>query len=159
MITKDELQYKVDEVSVIRKDISEIEGKLKVILSLNSKDSDRTQSQISLLKRYRANLIVYLDDLNGEIADMRESLGTDDVEMTEDELENALSENDGETQDRETNLERALFGTNDNSRTTERIEEEQGDIPGGGEGYSDQGLPSADEGVPETAQEEKEMPG
>lgn len=158
MITKDELEYKVDEVSVIRKDIVEIEGKLKVILSSNSEDSKRTRSQIRILKRYRATLIVYLDDLNGEIADMQESLGTD-VEMTKDELENALSENDGQIQDNETNLERALFGQNDNSRTTERTEEESGDIYGSGEGHSDQGLPSTDEGIPETSPEEKEMPG
>lgn len=155
MITEDELQYKVDEVSVIQKDLSEVEGKLKLILSSSSRSSDY---QIPILKRYRANLLVYLDDLSGEILEMRESLGPD-VEMTEDELEIALSESNGEERGDETNLERTLFGKNDNPRTTKRSKEESGDNQGSGEGHSDQGLPSANEGLSEITAEEEEMLG
>ena len=108
MITQDELQYKIDEVSVIQKDLKEVEGKLKLVLS-----SGRNEYQVPLLKRHRANLLVYLEDLSGEILEMRESLG-EDVEMTEDELEIALSQNVGEEGRDETNLERILFGKNDN---------------------------------------------
>jgi len=157
MITEaesEELQYKVDEVSVIQKDLAEVEGKLKVVLL---SDSERSNYQIPLMKRYRANLLVYLDDLNVEILEMRKNLGPD-VEMTQDELENALSEDTG-SESTETNLERTLFGKNDNPRTTERVEEEPGDIRGSGEGHSDQGLPSANEGFSEINAEEEEMLG